>query len=252
MRLFDTHAHLDFPQFDGDRDQLIRELDLQGIYVINVGVDLATSRASLELARKHGKIFAACGVHPHDAADFTDATLKELAGLLDRGAVAVGECGLDYYRNLSPREDQRRAFKAQLELAVEKGLPVIVHLRGEAQEDLLQILREVNPGRGVIHAFSAAHGHPRDFLELGFHIGIGGPVTYRKNAALRALLRDIPLERLLVETDSPYLPPEPYRGKRNDPGKVRLVVEAIAGVLRRPPVEIAEITFRNACELFGV
>ena len=251
MRLFDTHAHLDFPQFDGDRDRLIRELDRRGIHVINVGVDLVTSRASLELARKHEKIFAACGVHPHEAADFTDATLKELAGLLDRGAVAVGECGLDYYRDLSPREDQRRAFRAQLELAVEKGLPVIVHLR-EATEDLLAILREVRPDRGVIHAFSADREALLEFLDLGFHIGIGGPVTYRKNAALRALLWDIPLERLLVETDSPYLPPEPYRGKRNDPGKVRLVVERIAEVLRRPPVEIAEIAFRNARDLFSI
>jgi TatD DNase family protein len=113
-------------------------------------------------------------------------------------------------------------------------------------------LREVNPGKGVIHAFSAAHGHPREFLDLGFYIGIGGPVTYKKNAALRALLREIPLERLLVETDSPYLPPEPHRGKRNDPAKVRLVVERIAGVLRLPPRDVAELTFRNACALFRI
>ncbi len=252
MRLFDTHAHLDFPQFDPDRERIIRELEEKDVYVVNVGVDLVSSRASVVLAREHRKIFAACGVHPHDAKDFTDGTLTELAGLLDRGAVAVGECGLDYYRDLSPREDQRRAFRAQLELAKEKGLPVIVHLRGEARDELLEILREVNPGRGVIHAFSAAHGRPRDFLDLGFHIGIGGPVTYKKNATLRALLREIPLERLLVETDSPYLPPEPHRGKRNDPAKVRLVVEKIAEILGIPPAEVAETTFRNACELFRI
>ncbi|NOX45115.1 MAG: TatD family hydrolase [Caldiserica bacterium] len=252
MRLFDTHAHLDFPQFDPDRDRLIEELVRQGVHVVNVGVDLETSRASLELARAHPHIHAACGVHPHDARDFTDMTLKELAALLARGAVAVGECGLDYYRDLSPREDQRRAFRAQLELARERGIPVIVHLRGGARDELLETLREVNPGRGVIHAFSPAHGSPRDFLDLGFHIGIGGPVTYRKNAALRALLREIPLERLLVETDSPYLPPEPHRGKRNDPAKVRLVVERIAEVLRLPPRDIAELTFRNARALFRI
>ena len=252
MRLFDSHAHLDFPQFDPDREHVIQELSEKGVFVANVGVDLKSSWASVELARKYGNIFAACGIHPHDAKDFSEDILKRLAALLDRGAVAVGECGLDYFRDLSPREDQRRAFRAQLELAVEKGLPVIVHLRGEARDELLEILREVNPGKGVIHAFSAAHGHPRDFLDLGFHIGIGGPVTYKKNAALRALLREIPLERLLVETDSPYLPPEPFRGKRNDPGKVRLVVEKIAEVLCMPPAEVAEITFRNACELFEI
>ncbi len=252
MRLFDSHAHLDFPQFAPDQERVVRELEEKGVYVLNVGVDLGSSQASLELARRHRNIFAACGIHPHDAKDFSEDTLKELAALLDQGAVAVGECGLDYYRDLSPREDQRRAFQAQLELAVEKGLPVIVHLRGEARDELLEILREVNPGKGVIHAFSAAHGHPREFLDLGFYIGIGGPVTYKKNAALRALLREIPLERLLVETDSPYLPPEPFRGRRNDPEKVRFVVEKIAEILRVSPKKVAEATFRNACDLFGI
>ena len=145
MRLFDTHAHLDFPQFKGDRKQLISVLAQKGIRVLNVGIDLSTSQASLELARGHRNIFAACGIHPHDAKDFSEDTLRKLAALLDRGAVAVGECGLDYFRDLSPREDQRRAFRAQLERAVEKGLPVIVHLRGEARDELLEILREVNP-----------------------------------------------------------------------------------------------------------
>jgi|Deesub1362B_J571_1020462.scaffolds.fasta_scaffold00111_17 TatD DNase family protein len=251
MRLFDTHTHLDFFQFDGDRDRLISELEHQGIYVVNVGVDLETSQASLELARGYGNVFASCGVHPHDAKDFTDKTLRELAELLDAGAVAVGECGLDYYRDLSPREDQRHVFRVQLKLAKEKGLPVIVHLR-EATRDSLSILREVRPERGVIHAFSADRAALLEFLDLGFYIGIGGPITYKKNTALRALLWDIPLERLLVETDSPYLPPEPFRGKRNDPTKVRLVVEKVAETLRLPPNEIAEITFANACELFGL
>lgn len=249
MRLFDTHAHLDFPHFDGDRDRLIRELREKGVSVVNVGVDLPSSRASLELARKYPHIFAACGVHPHSARGFSEGTLGELAELLARGAVAVGECGLDYHRDLSPREDQRYAFRAQLELAVEKGLPVIVHLRGAA-EDLVGILREVRPRQGVVHAFSADRETLMELLELGFHIGIGGPITYRGNAELRALLRDIPLERLVVETDSPYLPPEPHRGRRNDPTKVRVVVEKVAEVLQRSPEEIAEITFENACRLF--
>ncbi len=252
MKLFDSHAHLDFPQFNADRGELLHDLFRAGVKVVNVGIDLATSHASLKLAAEWPNIYAACGVHPHNASQFGAEEEKKLRRLLGQGAVAVGECGLDYYRNLSPREDQRRAFRAQLELARELGIPVIVHLRGDAREELLEILREVNPGRGVIHAFSAAHGDPGDFLDLGFHIGIGGPVTYKRNAALRALLREIPLERILVETDSPYLPPEPFRGRRNDPSKVRLVVLKIAEVLRRSPEEIAEITYANACRLFDV
>ena len=250
-RLFDTHAHLDFSQFDRDREELIAELRAQGVAVVNVGLDLATSRASLELAEKHPHVFAACGFHPHEAKAFSPQAQEALEGLLSQGAVAVGEIGLDYYRNLSPREAQLSAFRAQLRLARRLDLPVILHYR-EAGEDFFQVLAEEGPVRGVWHAFSGDAALARRALALGLHLGIGGPITYRKNEAARQAIKEVPLDRLLIETDAPFLPPEPFRGKRNDPLKVRLVALRLAEVLGLSPEELAEITFENACRLFGV
>lgn len=250
-RLFDTHAHLDFPQFDQDREELVAELGGQGLAVINVGVDLGSSRASLELARSHRHVFAACGLHPHEAKAFSPQARSELAELLSQGAVAVGEIGLDYYRNLSPRKAQLDAFSGQLRLARELGLPVILHYR-EAGEDFFRVLEEEAPVRGVWHAFSEDGELARRALGLGLHLGIGGPITYRKNEHLRQALKEVPLARLVLETDSPFLPPEPFRGKRNDPLKVRLVALTVAEVLGLPVEEVAEATFENACRLFGI
>jgi TatD DNase family protein len=251
MRLFDSHAHLDFPDFDPDRDELLREMRDQGIAAVNVGIDLGTSRGSLELARAHGHVFPACGIHPHEASGFSPAAERELRGLLGEGAVAVGEIGLDYYRDLSPRGKQREAFRAQLRLAKELGLPVILHCR-EAEEDFLEILAEVAPVRGVWHSFSGGIELARRALDLGLFLGIGGPLTYRKNEPLRQAVREIPLDRILIETDSPFLPPEPFRGKRNDPLKVRLVALKIAELKGISLEEVAEATFAGACRLFGV
>ena len=250
-RLFDTHAHLDFSQFDRDREELIAELRAQGVAVVNVGLDLATSRASLELAEKHPHVFAACGFHPHEAKAFSSQAQEALEELLRQGAVAVGEIGLDYYRNLSPREAQLSAFRAQLRLARRLDLPVILHYR-EAGEDFFRVLAEEGPVRGVWHAFSGNAALARRALDLGLHLGIGGPITYRKNEAARQAIKEVPLDRVLIETDAPFLPPEPFRGKRNDPLKVWLVALKLAELLRLPADELAEITFENACRLFGV
>jgi len=250
-RLFDTHAHLDFSQFDRDREELIAELRAQGVAVVNVGLDLATSRASLELAERHPHVFAACGFHPHEAKAFSSQAQEALEELLRQGAVAVGEIGLDYYRNLSPREAQLSAFRAQLRLARRLDLPVILHYR-EAGEDFFRVLAEEGPVRGVWHAFSGDAALARRALGLGLHLGIGGPITYRKNEAARQAIKEVPLDRLLIETDAPFLPPEPFRGKRNDPLKVRLVALRLAEVLGLSPEELTEITFENACRLFGV
>ena len=250
-RLFDTHAHLDFSQFDRDREELIAELRAQGVAVVNVGLDLATSRASLELAERHPHVFAACGFHPHEAKAFSSQAQEALEELLRQGAVAVGEIGLDYYRNLSPREAQLSAFRAQLRLARRLDLPVILHYR-EAGEDFFRVLAEEGPVRGVWHAFSGDAALARRALGLGLHLGIGGPITYRKNEAARQAIKEVPLDRVLIETDAPFLPPEPFRGKRNDPLKVRLVALRLAELLGLPPEELTEITFENACRLFGV
>ena len=249
--LFDTHAHLDFSQFDRDREELIAELRVQRVAVVNVGLDLATSRASLELAERHPHVFAACGFHPHEAKAFSPQAPEALECLLRQGAAAVGEIGLDYYRNLSPREAQLSAFRAQIRLAKKLDLPVILHYR-EAGEDFFRVLAEEGPVRGVWHAFSGDAILAQRALDLGLHLGIGGPLTYRKNEHLREAVRTVPLNRLLIETDAPFLPPEPFRGKRNDPLKVRLVALRLAELLGLPLEELAEITFENACRLFGV
>ncbi|RLE31282.1 hypothetical protein DRJ54_00835 [Candidatus Acetothermia bacterium] len=249
-KLFDTHAHLDFPQIDRDREALITELREQGLAVVNVGVDLKSSQASLELARAHPHVFAACGIHPHEAKNFSPEVAERLEELLG-DAVAVGEIGLDYYRNLSPKEAQLSAFRAQLRLAQRLDLPVILHYR-EAGEDFFRVLEEVAPLRGVWHAFSGDLTLARRAIDLGLHLGIGGPLTYRKNEPTRQAVKEVPLERLLLETDAPFLPPEPFRGKRNDPLKVRLVALRLAELLGLSLEEVAAATYENACRLFGV
>ncbi|MDD5453107.1 MAG: TatD family hydrolase [Candidatus Bipolaricaulis sp.] len=251
MNLFDTHAHLDFPPFDRDRGELLTALRVEGVAVLNVGVDLRSSEAALELARKHGHVFASAGLHPHDAKAFTPELEARLTGLLRQGAVAVGECGLDFYRNLSPHEAQIEAFRSQLRLARQLDLPVILHERA-AWDPFLLLLRAEQPPRGVVHGFGGDESRAQEIVSLGLHLGIGGPLTYRRNDALRRAAAAIPLERILVETDSPYLPPEPFRGQRNDPGKVRLVVERLAALRGIPVAELAEVTWRNACWLFSV
>lgn len=251
MRLFDTHAHLDFPQFDGDRPLVLKAMHEQGIWAINVGVDLPSSAASLRLSKDNPHIFPACGIHPHDAKTATPAALAELASLLRQGAVAVGECGLDFYRDLSPKDAQIAAFRAQLQLAKTLDLPVILHERA-AWAEFLGILREEGPVRGVVHAFSGDLLRAQEALALGLYLGIGGPLTYPKNDSLRQALRKVPLSRVLLETDSPYLPPQRFRGQRNDPLKVREIAETLALVLGQNGEEVAEVTFANACRLFGL
>lgn len=251
MKLFDTHAHLDFSQFDGDRAGILAALREQRVAVLNVGADICSSEASLDLAQRHPFVFAACGIHPHDANTFTPGAEAQLAELLRRGAVAVGECGLDFYRDLSPRDAQMQAFRAQLRLAKKVGLPVVLHERA-AWNAFLQALREERPPRGVVHAFSGDSARAEEIVALGLHLGVGGPLTYPKNDALRLAVPTLPLDRILLETDSPYLPPVPFRGQRNDPGKTRLVAERLAALRGMAVAELAETTWENACRLFSV
>jgi len=252
VRLIDSHAHLDDRAFDKDRAAIIARCAMDTIGIITIGADLASSRAAVRLAERHRTIWATVGVHPHDAKTVTPAVLRELADLTgsDR-VVAVGEIGLDYYRDLSPRNVQRRVFREQLELAAKLDLPIAVHTR-ESTDDLLTILRAHSSNhRGVIHSFLGNTEQAETFLELGFHLGIGGPVTFPRNEALRRAVTAISLQRILLETDCPYLTPVPYRGRRNEPAYVRLVAEEIAALRGVPAAEIERVTTENTLRIFA-
>jgi TatD DNase family protein len=258
--LVDSHCHLDLPQFDADRDAVIARMAEGGVrYAINPGVDLASSHVAVALAQQHECIYAAVGIHPHDAKTLDAVALKELKQLAaSPRVVAVGEIGLDYYRDLSPRDVQRRAFEAQLELAAELGLPVIVHDR-DAHADMLATLRHWcsslvtrHSSVGVLHSFSGDVTMAEQAVAMGFYIGVSGPVTYKNAYRLRDVVRAVPLERLLIETDAPYLTPHPHRGQRNEPAYVRRVAQAVADVRGLTLEQVAAQTTANAGVLFGL
>jgi len=249
MRLIDSHAHLDDRAFGKDRAAVIARAFAEDIGIVTIGSDLRSSREAVRLAERHRRIWATVGVHPHDAKRVDARTLGELEALAEQ-AVAIGEIGLDYYRDLSPRDVQRRAFREQLELARGVDLPICLHNR-ESTDDLLAILREAGDAhRGVVHSFLGDAELAQKFLDLGLHLGIGGPVTYPKNGALREAVKVVSLERLLVETDSPYLTPVPYRGRRNEPSYVAYVAEEIARLKGLDPEDVARRTTENAARLF--
>ncbi|MCL6512614.1 MAG: TatD family hydrolase [Anaerolineae bacterium] len=252
-QLFDTHCHLDVPAFDDDRDAVLARARAAGVVrLLNPAYDLASSRRAIALAEAHADLVAAVGIHPNDAAGFGESHLAELRALASApSVVAIGEIGLDYHWQIVPREEQARAFVAQLGLARELDLPVIVHCR-EAYDDALELLRD--HGRGlpglVMHAFSGRMEHLRAALALGFYIGIGGPVTYPNAHALRAVVEAAPLDRIVIETDSPYLAPQPHRGRRNEPAYVATVAQKIAELRGRSASDIARITTDNGRRLF--
>jgi len=260
LALIDTHAHLDFPRFDADRPAAIERARAAGVVaIVNVGTDLASSRQAVSLAEQYGTVYAAVGMHPHDAIKLDGATLAQLRGLAQAPkVVAVGEIGLDYYRDRSPRDVQRRAFQAQLAWAAKLGKPVIVHDR-DAHDEILEILSDWAAGLdqsklagqlGVLHTFSGDLDMAKKAIDLGFYLSISGPVTYKNAGQLLDVVRALPLERLLVETDCPFLAPEPYRGKRNEPAYTRLVAERIAELKGVSFDTLARATTANARRLF--
>jgi TatD DNase family protein len=254
--LVDSHSHVDARQFATDREAVIAAAAAAGIgMLVDPGCDLPSSRSAVELAALHtGYIFAAVGIHPHDASSYTDEALSELRALAGQpGVVAIGETGLDYYRMLSPREQQLRSLERQLALASELDLPIILHNR-DAHPDLMGLLREHARGvRGVFHCFSGDRQMAEECLDFaGFYLSFAGPLTYRANTALAEVAAWAPLERVLVETDSPYLAPHPFRGRRNEPKHVALVAAKLAELRDVSLEEIGESTTRNARALFGL
>lgn len=262
MRLTDSHAHLNFSQFDADRDAVIERAREAGVTaILNVGTDLASSKASIALAKKQDFIYAAVGIHPHDARRVNERVLDQLRVLTRYPkVVAIGEIGLDYYRDRSPRPVQRRAFAEQLALAAELELPVIIHSR-DAHDDVMEALREwiaLHPvggtegGLGVLHSYSGGPERLEEVLELGFYVSISGPITFPKADRLRKVAEIVPLERLLVETDCPFLTPVPRRGRRNEPALVRRVVEAVARARGVPAETVSQATADNLTHLFDI
>jgi TatD DNase family protein len=254
MRLFDTHAHLHDPAFDADRDAVLARARAAGVArLLTIGTDPETSRAALALAADHADVYAAVGIHPHDAATADDAALDAIAALA-RGAkvVAIGEIGLDHYRNLSPPEAQARILRAQLRLAREAGKPVLLHCR-EAHADLLTAL-EAEPPRagGIMHCFSGDADVARRCLDLGLLLSIAGPVTYPNARRLPEVVSAVGLERLVVETDAPYLPPQPWRGQRNEPAYLAVTAARVAALCGVTVDVAAARTTDNACALLRI
>ena len=261
--LTDTHCHLDLDRFDGDREAVIqRAQDAEVERILVPGLDLESSVAAIKLAERCELVFAAVGVHPNDAGAWEENTLEEIRSLAGhQKVVAIGEIGLDYYWDRHPRDLQQSIFRRQLGIAGELGLPVVVHNR-ESDDDVVEMLlawqaelaRAGNPlaGRpGVLHSFSAGLAHAHRAIAANFHIGITGPITFKNAPELRALVKELPLVQLLVETDSPFLSPHPFRGQRNEPARVRLVAEAIAEVKNLDLEEVVRQTGLNADRLFG-
>ncbi len=244
--MIDSHVHLNLPDFQDDLEDVIERAHFAGIEgMMNIGFDLASSRETVALTERFPFIRGAVGVHPHDARTYDDRVETALAEMLSRPAVlAVGEIGLDYYRDLSPRDTQKAVFKRQLTLAREAGKPVVIHCR-DAFEDVVGILAgEGSRYEGIFHAFSGDAAMAREVLSLGFHIGVGGVVTF-KNALLRGVVSEIPLGSIVLETDCPYLAPVPFRGKRNEPAYLRYVVETVSTATGIAVEKIAEATSTN-------
>ncbi|MFH1202359.1 MAG: TatD family hydrolase [Candidatus Omnitrophota bacterium] len=249
--LIDTHCHLDFPEFDKDRDEVISRAKDSGLgYIINIGSSLKGSKESIVLAQKYDLVYATVGIHPHDADGADTEVIKELDGLIKNNkVVAVGECGLDYYRNLSSHDNQREIFFTLINLAKSSDLPVVVHSR-QAEEETLDILKKQMPLRAVVHCFSADENFLRQYLDLGFYISFTCNITYKKANSLRNLVGLIPLNRLMLETDAPFLPPEGLRGQRNEPRAVKILCQEIAKIKGLDFNEVASVTTKNAKEFF--
>jgi len=252
--LIDSHAHIYYRDYAGDFDAMLQRAADAGVdAMLVVGTDIESSRESIELAEKYPQLYAAVGIHPHDAGRVTDACYDVISDLALSSAkvVAIGEIGLDFYRDRSPRDVQERVFRAFLRMANELDKPVIIHDR-DAHRLVLDCLREEGTRNGVLHCFSGDAAMAAEAVSMGLYISIPGTITYPANEALREVVRAVSIDRMLVETDCPYLSPVPYRGKRNEPAYVRLAAERVAEVKGLSLEDVARITTKNVRDLFGI
>ena len=254
MNVFDSHCHYDDERFNEDREEAYLRMLTAGVNkCVCVGSDLASSRRCIKIAQDHPGVYAAAGVHPHEAKAAPPDYLDQLSELLKQEKVqALGEIGLDYYYDLSPRETQKRVMADQVALARAADKPVIFHIR-DAHGDMLDFFRgQRDLPAGVIHCFSGSAETAREYVKMGFYISFAGPLTFKKAPHLWEAAGCVPLDRLLVETDSPYLSPEPLRGRRNEPANVVFVLKKLAELRNMPPEEMAHITWENACRFYRI
>ncbi len=252
--IFETHAHYDAEQFEEDRDELVSSLPSRGVEtVVNIGASLAGCQASIDMAEKYEHVYAAVGVHPDEVGELNEETfewLKKQYG--NKKVVAVGEIGLDYYWDNESHDIQKKWFIEQLKIAKTENLPVVIHSR-EATEDTLAIMQEYGRDlRGVIHCFSGSVEIAREYVKMGYYLGIGGVVTFKNSKKLKEVVIDTPLENLVLETDCPYLAPTPNRGKRNDSTQLEYVAQEIADLKDISYEEVVKVTRKNGKELYGI
>ncbi|MEK3988107.1 MULTISPECIES: YchF/TatD family DNA exonuclease [Robertmurraya] len=253
--LFDTHVHLNAEQFSEDLNEVIDRARMEGVqYMVVVGFDRPTIIKAMELIEEYDFIYASIGWHPVDAIDMRDEDLEWIEELAKHPkVVAIGEMGLDYYWDKSPKEVQQEVFRKQIQLAKKVKLPIVIHNR-EATADIVTILKEENAAEvgGIMHCFSGSVEVAKECVEMNFYISLGGPVTFKNAKKPKEVAQEIPLKKLLIETDCPYLAPHPYRGKRNEPSYVKLVAEQIAELKGLSYEEVSQVTTENAKILFGI
>ena len=255
LDLFDTHAHLHFPEFEADREAMLARAREAGVRrMLTIGTEPASSHAAVEMATREADVWATVGIHPHDAAAADDAALADIERLAGHPrVVAIGEIGLDYFRDLSPRAVQQATFRRLIHLARRVGKPVVVHCR-EAHDDVLRILAEerVAEVRGIMHCFSGDVAVARRCLDLGLLVSLAGPLTYPNARALPDVARFVPADRLVVETDCPFLPPQGHRGQRNEPAYLAITAARVAELRQEPLEAMAARLTANACALLGL
>jgi TatD DNase family protein len=253
LHVIDTHAHLDMPEFDADREDVVRRAAQAGIKtILTIGIDLESSSAAVELAMRFRGVYAAVGIHPNNSEDASIADIEHLEALVKKpGVKALGEMGLDFYRNTASREAQYKVLNWQLELANKSALPVIIHCR-QAAPEMLEVLSKWAPAsqldsaKGIIHCFSGDINTVGKYIDMGFYIALGGYISYPSSVSFREVVRNIPLDRLVLETDCPFLPPQQYRGKRNEPAYTLFTLQLVAEIKKLSVEEVALKTTNNA------
>ncbi len=253
--IFDTHAHYDDKRFKNDYEEIIKNFKEDGISkMCNIGIDLETSNFSVELSKKFDNVYSTVGVHPHNVKGMSEKTIVELKKIVckkEGKIVAIGEIGLDYHYDFSPKEEQIKWFKKQIELAKQLKLPIVVHAR-EADQAVYDIIKESGINKGVLHCFSGSKELGDEYIKLGFKLGIGGVITFKNAKNIKRVVEEIDIKHLVIETDAPYLTPIPFRGERNESKYLKYVCEKIGEIKNISPEEVAKKTYENSLKVFNI